>query len=127
MLMAIVLLTVIGWLYLDQAAMIRESEMDIEVLERKRVHLMQDHRIIQWQIAESQSAERVLGYAGPLNLHDPAHIDTLDVPLVAIPPDMNTNAQNVAVESQEGSKNASWVVTAALWLEMLVSPQSMGD
>ena len=91
------------------------------------MHLMQEHRNLQWQIAESQSARHVLTYAGPLNLQDPTHIDTLEVPLVAGPIDVGANSQVIAAESKIAGEDTSWLISGVLWLETLVSPQSAGD
>ena len=131
MLVALVLLTFIGWLYLDQAAMIRETETDIENLNDQHAHYLREFRILQGELARRQSAERVWSHADSLNLQGSGQIDTLVVPLVETPAEWQIETlpveQAPASDPMVGAEDSSPLMSVALWLESLVSAQPSGD
>jgi hypothetical protein len=130
MLVALILLTLIGWLYLDQAALIRETEMDILRLEEQRAHLFREHRMLQGRLAAAQSVEQVWGQAGALNLRAPGHIETLVVPLVDRPAEWSAERLPAGAAPASGAvENAapSWLMSVALWLETITFPALAGN
>ncbi len=124
-LVALVLLTFIGWLYLDQAAMIADAEAQISLLEERRGYLLREYRSLQSHLAAAQSTDRVVAHAGAMGLHATGEIDTLDVPLLA--PDIDVAIGEVSGEDHEldglQAGAAPWLASFVGWLEVWFVPQ----
>lgn len=124
-LVAIILLTVIGWLYLDQAAMIAEAESDIAELENRRDDLLREYRYLQGQLAAATAVESAMAQADSMNLHMARQIDILVVPRVDQQM-YGEGASQGAVAYAEQSANEdgpAWLWSMAGWLENWFSPR----
>jgi len=79
LLLALALLTMIGWLYLDQTAIITATRAEIRALQREQEDLHIRARYLQAKIAEQSSVDRVMRLAENAGLRPQAQCPTLRV------------------------------------------------
>jgi len=126
-LVAILLLTVIGWLYLDQAAIITATNTEIKELQEQRKQLLREYRYLQSQIADVNSVTQIMAHADLLNLRTARQIDTLAVPRLGASIENGlSNAPGGHVAARTGrpasDTEGSWLLSMAGWLETWFSP-----
>jgi len=79
LLLAVILLTLVGLLYLDQAASVTEARAQIDNLRQEQVSLAREARYLQARIAEQSSLSRSMARASALGLHQPQQVVKLTV------------------------------------------------
>lgn len=126
-LVAILLLTVIGWLYLDQAAIITATETDIRESQEQREHLLREYRYLQSQIADVNSVTQITAQADLLSLQAARQINTLAVPRLDTSIENGRSKDPVGrVTARTGrpasDTEASWLLSMVGWLEAWFSP-----
>lgn len=85
LLLAVALLTLIGWLYLDQTATITATRAEIRALRHEKDDLRMQARYLQAKIAEQSSVDRVMRLAQQADLRPPGDTTTLVVQPLAAP------------------------------------------
>lgn len=78
-LLIILLLSLLGWLYLDQAALVRETTQDVTRLRSMRTEEVWEVRYLQAELAEQTSMARVLGHATSAQLLPDQPLDVIVV------------------------------------------------
>lgn len=116
MLSAIVLLSWIGFLYVDQEAAVEETRAAIEDLRILDAELRREFRILQGDMARKQSVSQVIDQAAKLGLRPAGTVMTLTI----LDPEPAPQTRRRAMHFNEGSNEEHWLLVLAGWLESQV-------
>ena len=129
-LLAVLLLTAIGWLYLDQAALMTTTREEIAELRGRRDHALREYRYLQGLIARSQSARLIVVRAEEMGLRPADQMRTLTVPRLAR--DVGREAGNsrppasLKARQTESAGEESWLASVMSrvqdWLASITFP-----
>jgi hypothetical protein len=118
-LLAVLLLTLIGWLYLDQAATITSTRAEIKMLEKERDAVLLEIRYLQADLASRTSTGNAVERGRQLGFHAPEQIVTLDVVPLPMPTDHGVAAPSLVPASRDAlpGEDVPWWYSALCWLE----------